>query len=65
MIKAIALIAFTVSLGGVASAQIAPPPGSVMHQGTKPVPTGHAMTSKKTHPSKTMSKTKATPKPKS
>jgi hypothetical protein len=65
MIKAIALVAFTVSLGGVASAQIAPPPGSVMHQGTKPVPTGHAMGNKKMHASKTMSKTKATPKPKS
>jgi hypothetical protein len=66
MIKAMALIGFTLSLCGAASAQIAPPPGAATHQGTKTVPTSHAMTGKKMHPAKgTMSKSKATPKPKS
>ncbi len=68
MIKSIALIGFVLSLCSVASAQIAPPPGSAMHQGTKPVPTPSAMTSKKMHATKSMkpmSKMKATPKPKS
>jgi len=66
MIKAIALVGFALSLCGAASAQIAPPPGAATHQGTKPVPTAHTMTSKKMHPAKgSMSKSKATPKPKS
>jgi hypothetical protein len=65
MIKAMALIGFTLSLCGAASAQIAPPPGAATHQGTKSV-TSHTMTSKKMHPAKgSMSKSKATPKPKS
>ncbi len=68
MIKSIALIGFVLSLCSVASAQIAPPPGSATHQGTKTVPTTHAMTSKTMHSAKStkpMSKMKATPKPKS
>jgi hypothetical protein len=67
MIKPIALIGFVVSLCSVASAQIAPPPGAATHQGTKSVPTTHAMTSKKMHAATGMKpmKMKATPKPKS
>jgi hypothetical protein len=68
MIKSIALIGFVLSLCSVASAQIAPPPGAVTHQGTKPVPTPESTMSKKTHATKSMkpmSKMKATPKPKS
>jgi hypothetical protein len=61
MIKAIALIFFTVSLGGVASAQPAPPPGAVTNQDTKPVPTPHAMTSKKMHGTKSTKSTKPMP----
>jgi hypothetical protein len=68
MIKSIALIGFVLSLCSVASAQIAPPPGAAMHQGTKPVPTPSSMMGKKMHSAKStkpMSKMKATPKPKS
>ena len=51
---------------GIASAQMAPPPGAVTHQGTKTVPSPKAMHKKSTgSKSMMMHGMKATPKPKS
>ena len=69
MIRYLATLGFILSLTGISSAQIAPPPGAVTHQGTGTTPSTTTTTKSKTKkmPSKSMSKTmksKASPKPK-